>query len=70
MSIRGHVAVQCANSAGETGTFLFNYNAAGARYMLSPLFDSLAGLYPWLDQNGWTEVRDGTQVPTGTYAKD
>lgn len=56
------VCVQCVDKvSGETGTFLGDTE----HHALSPLFDSLAGLLPWMRDNGWAmdEHVEGNFVP-------
>jgi hypothetical protein len=42
------IKVQCKDEHGETGDFI---SQDGKR--VSPLFTSLADLFPWMKQNGW-----------------
>lgn len=44
--------VQCKAASGELGTFIADAN----RNLVSPIFDGLAGLLPWMNQNGFEFV--------------
>ncbi|WP_421991710.1 hypothetical protein [Roseococcus sp.] len=66
----GHVVIQCRAVSGETGTFLAKFGGHPRWEPISPIFTSLADLYPWLDANGWTLRPYDQQVPTGAYEKD
>jgi hypothetical protein len=45
------INVQCTDSVtGKTGCFI---TPAGEHTAITPIFDSLAGLYPWIQANGW-----------------
>lgn len=45
---------------GNTGAFIIEPGSPpGAYRALSPVFDSLAELYPWMRQNNWILI-DGT----------
>ncbi len=51
-------AVQCTAPCGKVGTFLRD----DAKQPLSPIFDGLYALYPWMKANGWAmdeHDRDG-----------
>jgi hypothetical protein len=63
----GIVAIQCEDERGQTGTFLY-VPVDGIRYRITPLFDGLHALYPWLNQNGWREMRS-EKYRTGFYFK-
>ena len=48
-----HINVQCTDPiTGETGDFIAGFED-GKKTRVSPLFNSLAYLYPWMHQNGW-----------------
>lgn len=54
------IAVQCTAACGTVGTFLFTEkDEQGRRVPISPVFDSLAELYPWMRANGWESVPGG-----------
>jgi hypothetical protein len=56
------INVQCTDAiSGETGTFL----ADAHHHALSPIFSSLAYLFPWMRDNGWKmdEYVDGQFIP-------
>ena len=62
----GHIAIQCAAANGTTGSFLF-IPGTMPREPLSPVFGSLAAIYPWLDANGWIALPYDPAAPTGAF---
>lgn len=53
-----HMSVQCNTIDGATGDFI--HDDENPTVPLSPVFDSLAKLFPWIRENGWKleEYRD------------
>jgi hypothetical protein len=47
------LCVQCENASdGRTGDFVARIDGK-KRYAVSPLFSSLAELFPWMREHGW-----------------
>ena len=63
MKVRTHgiIKVQCKDEEGTTATFI---ECNGRR--VSPPFDSLADLYPWMRANGWAELESWKVVKEET----
>lgn len=51
--MEAYVCVQCRTDAGQVGTFLSSGKEVGGWVAISPVFDSLVELYPWMRANGW-----------------
>lgn len=49
-------AIQCRDAeTGKVGTFIRDSN----KVRLTPVFDGLYELYPWMHQNGWRDKPNG-----------
>lgn len=60
------ISVQCTDTTtGETGDFIAGFEN-GRRIALSPIFQSLAELYPWMHKNGW---KSDEYISLGTETK-
>ena len=58
--IQATMKVQCKDPDGNVGDFLFLDDKR-----ISPLFTSLAELYPWMKANGWKQDAQATGKPWG-----
>ena len=67
--MRAVLCIQCTcKQTGVVGSFLRDEETGDT---LSPVFDNLAELFPWMTRNGWIEVRQEfpRKHPTGVFAK-
>ena len=52
--MQAYICCQCETVTGETGSFLSSGKGECGRWVVvSPVFGSLADLYPWMRANGW-----------------
>lgn len=58
--MNAHYCVQCKSIDGKTGSFVFTGSLAEGRTPISPVFPSLAELYPWMQSHGWSQVPHGS----------
>jgi len=49
------LAIQCKAPCGKVGDFLFSGVSPKTGTLRSPVFESLADLYPWIKKNGFEE---------------
>jgi hypothetical protein len=66
--MKAALAIQCHESKGKLGSFLFDPTWLPVRKAVSPVFDSLVDLYDWCRVNDWQETKDPT-FPCGAYTK-
>lgn len=50
----GYLCIQCKAPDGKVGTFISS-SVSMPWIPVSPVFNSLADLFPWLKTNGWKE---------------
>lgn len=67
--MRAYLCIQCVDHEGAVGDFLYAGEKPSDYPPLSPVFDNLAPLFAWLQENGWHRTSYDPDHPVGVYEK-
>jgi hypothetical protein len=63
-----YLAVQCRDDTGRVGDFLFTPSEGShKRKAVTPIYNSLCDLYPWLEAKGWKQLPYDPKHPVGVF---